>query len=754
MNVKHTSKSPALALRKHELVTNHQQSIYRRTDRMFALLMVLQWVGAVGASLYLTPKTWAGTSSSVHPHLWLAVLFGGFLCCVPVLLALLSPGRAVTRYTIAIAQVLFSSLFIHLSGGRIETHFHVFGSLAFLAAYRDWKLLIPPTLLVAADHFVRGAFWPETVFGESTADPWRWLEHGAWVIFEVVVLSISIRQSVKEMHAAASQTAELEWNHDQLRRAKEQAESANAAKSEFLANMSHEIRTPLNGIMGFNELLRRGIGSPQQRDKYLDTIQASGKHLLTLINDILDLSKIEAGHMECERVRCSPHTIVCEVLSVLRVRAQEKGLRLECEWASDIPETIMTDPARLRQLLMNLAGNAIKFTEKGSVIIRPAIEPGEPEAMFSCVIADTGIGIRPEHLEKIFRPFDQADNSITRKYGGTGLGLAISSHIARELGGDITVKSQYGHGSTFRVTLQAGSLTGIKLTRSDRSEALLPRTRSKVVDFSKNVLPSIRVLLVEDGETNRELVSLVLTEAGAKVTCAENGRQGVAIALANEFDVILMDMQMPIMDGYSATSVLRKKGCQIPILALTAHSMRGDAEKCLNAGCTGYVSKPIHIDQMIKAVLAAVSEGKPSDCIVKVGRRSDASIAIPVLDQPLAELSEVSIGSESVCNPAWAPIFSTLPLEIPRFRHIVDEFLAKVPGEVDKMEAAMAEEDWNSLTRLAHWLKGSGGTIGFDCLTSPASQLEQAAHKYNSASARRALDDIQKLLERMVMVAT
>lgn len=429
---------------------------------------------------------------------------------------------------------------------------------------------------------------------------------------EVYARTQQLRQRNAELERARAeieqhlQTARLQTHECEA--AMRRAEEANSSKTRFLANMSHEVRTPLTAILGFTDVIDELChdDSNEEIRQNLQVIRRNGEHLLGVINDILDISRIESGRLECERSVCQPPKVVQEVVDSLKEIAAAKGISLTASAVGTVPEQIMTDPVRLRQILINLVGNAIKFTPEGGVEVRYHLSDlhlGPPTLEFE--VSDTGIGVPEEKLQAIFEPFVQADSSTRRDFGGAGLGLTISQRLARMLGGDVVARSNPDRGATFTASVSLGEAKPPPVlptsVLSESIDSLLQRLHAR----------KWKALLVEDSADNQRLITYHLKKCGAEVEVAANGAQGVEAALdasanGKAYDVIFMDMQMPVMDGYEAVAELRKQGYSGWVIALTAHAMKGDRQKCLQAGCDDYATKPIDRDAFVRQVARCV----------------------------------------------------------------------------------------------------------------------------------------------------
>ena len=647
------------------------------------------WMGLVGVGRLLVARAFASMGPS-KPALWASLFRLGLVCSS----ATWGLGGA---SIVLLAGVHQDSWLVLMCLAGVSA-----GGLTSLNAHRGFlrihiALMLLPTLAV-------GVFLPGTtqnVIGFVLIVA----SYGAFLIAQG-------RYAQVAFYDALVNTKHLERQATELEAARQESVEASRVKSEFLANMSHEIRTPMTAVIGYADLLLDPSLGASDRVNHLQTIRRNGEHLMAVMNDILDVSKIEAGKMTVEAIPISPSQVIVDVASLMRVRATAKNLGFEIKYMGKIPETIVSDPTRLKQIVMNLVGNAIKFTESGSIRILVRCEELDSEAPKLILdVADTGIGMTESQMQSLFQSFSQGDASTTRKFGGSGLGLIISKRLAALLGGDVSVESKPGRGSVFRVSIPTGPLTGVAML--DRlEEAGIVDTPAQAARRTPSLPPSCRVLLAEDGHDNQVLVTTYLVKAGATVKVVGDGVLAVeeataALAAGKPYDVILMDMQMPKLDGYGATQKLRLMKYDRPIVALTAHAMAGDRERCEKAGCDDYLSKPVNRTQLVAVVARYTAKQGMGDAVVST-LKDDADM-----------------------------------------KEILHQFVRDLPDRSSAIIRASQASDIETLKRLAHQLKGAAGGYGFPRITEAASAVEQAiAEGAEAQSLQRHIEELASLCRR------
>jgi signal transduction histidine kinase/DNA-binding NarL/FixJ family response regulator/HPt (histidine-containing phosphotransfer) domain-containing protein len=538
-----------------------------------------------------------------------------------------------------------------------------------------------------------------------------------------------LKASQQELRLEIARREQIE---ESLKQAKEAAEAATRAKGEFLANISHEIRTPLNGVLGMIGLLLDS-GLTKEQYEHARILKYAAGTLLALLCDVLDLSKIEAGRLELEETAFDTAVLWSGTESLLKVKAREKGLNLSWIVVEAVPPRLRGDSKRLQQILLNLGNNAVKFTHKGGVSVRVDVdEQSEEGVLLHFSVSDTGIGIAPDKVRTIFDRFTQADSSTTRRYGGTGLGLAISSELARAMRGDMWVESELGRGSTFHFTA--------RLRRAESTDA--PGVRPAEPIAPPASLAGLKVLLAEDSDINQAVVLEMLKRQGCEVAVASTGKEAVEAFESHPFDVVLMDLQMPDMDGFEATRIIRARESsgRVPIIAQTAFAFAQDRDRCLKAGMDDYVSKPLSASRLIEVIERYVLSKNPGAAQAGRGTEIPQRRGSSSADLPDARSNDMSSSTNPRRRPRAGKVFDVEALrdrvggDEEVVREVVALFFSQIPETLEQIRTAAVDHDWQVLRRLSHTLKGASATVGAEAISEVARELEFMARDQDDGS--------------------
>jgi PAS domain S-box-containing protein len=534
---------------------------------------------------------------------------------------------------------------------------------------------------------------------------WRWI----WI--REVIFKRAADGVPEQILGTAQDVSDLRAIHEELRKAKEDAEAANHAKSSFLANMSHEIRTPLHAVIGYTDLLRSPSRHLDAAD-CVETIGRNARHLMELLNDILDISKIESGHMEVEMSPVDIPALAAEISQMMAPQAKAKSLHFDFTSLGPIPRVIVADRLRLRQILLNLVGNAIKFTDSGGVQIRLSSTGGkgtEADLEIRFEVSDTGIGMTGEQIATLFQPFLQTDGSTTRRFGGTGLGLAISKRLAEMMSGRIAVCSEVGVGSIFTLSIRAQIPPDAPFLEQLPEP---PAQKTENSQVAETISLCGKVLLAEDGRDSQRLISAILTDAGTSVVLAETGKQAVLLARSERFDLILMDVQMPILDGYAAAARIRSADSQVPIIILTAHATAEDRARSVAAGCSEFITKPFDTNTLLKTLAKYLPSVPAESAAAKPGHQS------------------ILAGN-------------------PKRRHVLEQYISELPGDVARLADLVRRQNLDDLATMIHQIKGTGGLYGFPRITELAAAVEDSINHSKLDEAKRDIEELIQFMRRI-----